>query len=102
MSETKLSEELEEAFYERYFDYGDEIETVRVNARKAYAVLKTAYGTAERITSEAEDGERFDESETILAFQTLTLAKHFLDQFVSLLPSEEQEQWKNVIDGVLK
>lgn len=102
MSSTKLPEELEEAFFERYFEYGDDESTVRANVKKACCVLKAAYETADRITTEAEDGECFDDGQTILAFQTIALAKHFFDDFIVQLSTEEQEQWKNVILNVMK
>lgn len=97
MAGTKLPEELEEAFFDRYFEGGDDVDTVRANARKAGYILKTAYETAERIVAEAEDGECFDESEAVLAFQTIALAKHFFGQFVEALPENEKAQWKNAV-----
>lgn len=102
MANTKLPEELEEAFYERYFEYGDDEDTVRRNVKKACCVFKAAYETADRIAAEAEDGECFDESQVVLAFQTITLAKHFFDEFVSLLSNAEQNKWKDLLSGMMK
>ena len=102
MAGTKLPEVIEEAFFERYFECGDDEGTVRANVKKACSVLKAAYETADRIATAAEDGECFDDSQAILAFQTIALAKHFFDEFIVLLSVDEQKQWKDLILSAMK
>lgn len=102
MANAYLSEELEEAFFERYFEYGDDMETNVSNAKKALNILKIAYGTAEEITSAAENGECFDEAGAILAFQTLALAKLYLEQFIGSLTVTEQEPYRYAVAELLK
>lgn len=81
--------ELEEPFFDSHFEYGDDSDTVRANLKKAHDILQKSLDEVERITELMENGECFDESEAILAFQTLALANNFSKQFESLLSSEE-------------
>lgn len=81
--------ELEEPFFDCHFEYGDDLGTVRDNLKKAQDIMVKALAEVEKFTELMENGECFDESEAILAFQTLALANNFSKQFMSLLPSEE-------------
>ena len=66
MGESKyIPEELYEAFFERYFEYGED--ATKENAIKAVKLLKHAYKAAEQVSESAENGELFDEAEAVLA-----------------------------------
>lgn len=81
MGESKyIPEELYEAFFERYFEYGED--AAKENAIKAVKLLKHAYKAAEQVSESAENGELFDEAEAVLAFQTLSLSYYYLEKFM--------------------
>lgn len=101
MAEVKISEELQEAFFERYFEYGDDEDIVSANIDKAVHVLRVAYGKAETISEAAENGECFDESEAVLAFQTLALAKHFFEEFCEQLPEAKRASYESKVSEIL-
>ncbi len=101
MAEVKLSEEMQEAFFERYFEYGDDDKTVISNVEKAARVLRVAYEKAEAISDAAENGECFDESEAVLVYQTLALAKHFFGQFCEQLPEEKKAFYESKVSEIL-
>lgn len=101
MAEVKLSEEMQEAFFDRYFEYGDDEETVISNTGKAVKILRAAYKKAEEINDAAENGECFDESEAILAYQTLALSKYYYDQFISMLSEDKRAPYEKVVADIL-
>lgn len=94
-----IPEEVEEAFVERYFNFEDDEETVKNNARKALSITKYAHKKAAEITAAAEDGELFDESEAILAFQTLALGKEYAEEFIQQIP--EAEPFRKYLEEIL-
>lgn len=102
MANKYLSEDLEEAFFDRYFVCSDDTDTNIANVKKAIRIMKTAYSNAEKLASAVEDGECFDESEAVLVYQTLALAKLFFEQFVSLFSEEEQEPYRRAVTDILK
>lgn len=101
MASQYIPDGVEEAFFERYFEYGDDEETVKANATKAIIVLKAAYDKAEGITTSAEDGECFDETEAVLVFQTLSLAYEYAKQFVSSLSENDAKPYREVLAKIV-
>lgn len=97
-----ISDEMEEAFFERYFEYGDDSETTHANLKKACYVMKKAHEEAERITALVENGECFDESQAILAFQTLALAKNSYEGFLADIPENERAVYQEMVRGIIK
>lgn len=98
---TYISEETEESFFERYFEYGDDSDTARKNAGKALKIVKAANEKAEAVTASAENGECFDEAEAVLVFQTLSLANHYAKEFIASLPEQEQPQYAGVLKQII-
>ena len=82
----------EEAFFDRYFDCGNDEVTAENNARISLQVLKGAYESVKKVSELAENGECFDAAEAKLSFQQLALAKKFLYQFLDMCATDVKEQ----------
>lgn len=70
-------QELEEVFFERNFEPGEDEENL-VRAEKLYGEWKSR---AEHLAQDVEDGLVVDEVEAVLVIQSYCLAKKFLKEF---------------------
>lgn len=69
--------ELEEVFFERYFEPGEDMENLS-RAEKLYDEWKKK---AEDLAQDLEDGLVVDDVEAVLTVQTYCLAKKFFKEF---------------------
>lgn len=97
----QLPAELEEAFFERNFEYGDDTETMIANVEKSLEIIASAYKKADEITTSIEDGECIDESEAILTFQTLALSLSCFTQFNGSFPHDVQDAYMIDLASIL-
>lgn len=72
---------LEEVFFERNFDFGDDPETLQDNLKKAQALFREYEEKANKLAEDVEDGIAFDESDAILIVQSYVFAKKFMESF---------------------
>lgn len=80
---------LEEVFFERNFDFGDDPETLQDNLNKAQALFREYEEKANKLAEDVEDGIAFDESDAILITQSYVFAKKFMERFQSELSNTQ-------------
>lgn len=80
---------LEEVFFERNFDFGDDPETIQDNLNKAQALFREYEEKANKLAEDVEDGIAFDESDAILITQSYVFAKKFMERFQSELSNTQ-------------
>jgi hypothetical protein len=80
---------LEEVFFERNFDFGDDPETIQDNLNKAQALFSEYEEKANKLAEDVEDGIAFDESDAILITQSYVFAKKFMERFQSELSNTQ-------------
>lgn len=80
---------LEEVFFERNFDFGDDPETLHDNLNKAQALFREYEEKANKLAEDVEDGIAFDESDAILITQSYVFAKKFMERFQSELSNTQ-------------
>lgn len=80
---------LEEVFFERNFDFGDDPETLQDNLNKAQALFSEYEEKANKLAEDVEDGIAFDESDAILITQSYVFAKKFMERFQSELSNTQ-------------
>ena len=80
---------LEEVFFERNFDFGDDPETLQDNLNKAQALFREYEEKANKLAEDVEDGIAFDESDAILITQSYVFAKKFMERFQSELSNAQ-------------
>lgn len=95
-----MSEEMEEKFYEKYFEYGGE-ETNAPNAKKALVILNAAYKRAAEITEQVMDGEVYDADNLAVVFHTIALSHKYATQFIASLPENEQDLYKKSLEKII-
>lgn len=76
---------LEEVFFERNFDFGDDPGTLQDNLTKAQALFREYEEKANKLAEDVEDGIAFDETDAILITQSYVFAKKNLERFQSEL-----------------
>ena len=72
-------QELEEVFFERYFEPGEDEKNI-LQAKKLYAQWKDK---AEALAQDLEDGLVIDEVDAVLTIQSYCLSKKFLREFTA-------------------
>lgn len=80
---------LEEVFFERNFDFGDDPETLQDNLNKAQALFSEYEEKANKLAEDVEDGIAFDESDAILITQSYVFTKKFMERFQSELSNTQ-------------
>ena len=96
-----IPESVEEAFFERHFEYGDDEETVLSNASKAFSLMESSYKKVTALAEKVEDGECYDTSEAILQFQTLALSREYLEGFLKDMKEEVAKEYREKIKNLL-
>ena len=81
---------LEEVFFERNFEFGDDPDTLQMNLKKAQALFSEYEEKANKLAEDVEDGIAFDESDAILITQSYAFAKKFMESFQNELSKMQQ------------
>lgn len=76
---------LEEVFFERYFEYGDDKETLENNLKIADSLYCENLTKVNNIAEMLDNGLIFDQTEAILAVQTLGLSYKYKTDFKEAL-----------------
>lgn len=72
---------LEEAFVLRFFDMGDDLDTLQKNLSTAQSLKAKAEKECEKLASALETNQAFDKSQAILYVQMLVFASAYEEQF---------------------
>lgn len=83
-------DEMAEIFLDRYFDLGDDEQTLKENIRVAGQLLLSSEKEVKEIAGFVENGEVFDESAAILSVQNFCFAQRFLKIFQDKLKNLEK------------
>lgn len=95
---TDLFESIEEVFFERHFEYGDDEDTTKSNYESALEVYFHSYKECSEFAEKITDGEVVDKPSATLALQNLILSYKYVGEFKKLLGSSDPVVNLNEID----
>lgn len=84
----EMLESLEEAFFERHFEYGEEQETALSNLDSSLNVYFRSHKDCSLFAEQISDGEVVDVPTVTLALQNLIFSHKYEEQFKKALGSE--------------
>lgn len=84
----ELMVSVEEAFFERYFEYGDDKDTVFSNLESSLDVFFRSHKECSVFAEQISDGEVVDVPTVMLALQNLILSHKYEEQFKKSLGAD--------------
>lgn len=78
-------DEMEETFFSKHFEFGEDADTVRENLTKAEHLLTVYRPKVEELAEAIEDGLVFDVSDAVLTLQIFSFSAKYRKYFAELL-----------------
>lgn len=88
MDNIQIPASMDEEFFEKNFEYGDDEDSVVSNFKKALSLFGFAYKATLRFAELATDGECFEAEEAEREFYSLALGYKYCREFAGMLPEQ--------------